>query len=120
MGCNFVPSTAANTHLTQVVEREPANPQAHYWLAQALAGLGEMEPALKHYTSAVEIDPNVDDSPWLHHVLAQSFIQKRQFGDAIRHEERALAQAEAEGDPSLAARLKKTLESYRQLQQAAK
>jgi tetratricopeptide (TPR) repeat protein len=110
----------AKTHLTQVVEQEPANPQARYWLAQALAGLGEMEPALEHYTSAVEIDPKVDDSPWLHHVLAQSFIQKRQFGDAISHEERALAQAQAEGDTELAARLKKTLEYYRQLQQTAK
>ena len=62
----------AKAHLTKVLELDPTNPQAHYWLAQALAGLGEMEPALQYYTKAMKLDPKVDDSPWLHHVLAQT------------------------------------------------
>ncbi len=109
----------AKAHLTKVLELEPANPQAHYWLAQALAGLGDMEPALGYYTKAMKLDPKVDDSPWLHHVLAQHLVQKRQFRDAISHEERALALAQTEHDDALAARLQKTLDYYRRLEQAA-
>jgi len=109
----------AKAHLTKVLELDPTNPQAHYWLAQALAGLGDMESALQHYTQAMKLDSKVDDSPWLHHVLADNFLQKRQFRDAISHEERALALAQAEHDDALAARLKKTLEYYRRLEQAA-
>jgi tetratricopeptide (TPR) repeat protein len=109
----------AKAHLAKVLELDPANPQAHYWLAQALAGLGEMEPALQHCTQAIKLDPKVDDSPWLHHVLADHLCQKRQFRDAIGREERALALAQAEHDDALAARLQKTLEYYRRLEQAA-
>ncbi len=109
----------AKSHLAKVLELEPANPQAHYWLAQALAGLGEIESALKYYTQAMKLDPKVDDSPWLHHVLAQHFAQKRQFRDAIGHEERALVLAQAEHDDELAVKLKKTVDYYRRLEQAA-
>jgi tetratricopeptide (TPR) repeat protein len=108
----------AKAHLDQVLDKEPENPRAHYWLAQACAGLGDVDATLKHYTQAMQIDPKVDDSPWLHHVLAQSFAQKRQFGDAISHEEKALAMAQAEHDEALAARLKKTVDQYRQMEQA--
>ena len=109
----------AKAHLTKVLELEPANPQAHYWLAQALAGLGDMESALGYYAKAMKLDPKVDDSPWLHHVLAEHFCKRRQFRDAISHEERALALAQAEHDDVLAARLQRTLEYYRRLEQAA-
>jgi tetratricopeptide (TPR) repeat protein len=110
----------AKVHLTTVVELDPANPQGQYWLAQALAGLGEMEPALLCYAKAMKLDPRVDDSPGLHHLLANHFLQKRQYRDAVSHEERALAMAQAEGDSALAARLKKAVEYCRQLEQAAK
>jgi len=109
----------AKAHLAKVLESDPKNPQAHYWLAQATAGLGEMEAALQYYTQAVKLDPQVDVSPWLHHVLADSLLQKRQFREAVAQEERALALAQAEGDEALAARLKKTVEYYRRLEQAA-
>ena len=79
-----------------------------------------MEQALQYCTKAMKLDPKVDDSPWLHHVLAQSLVQKRQFGDAISHEERALAMAQAAHDDAPAARLKKAVEYYRRLEQAAK
>jgi len=110
----------AKAHLAKLVELDPTNAHAHYWLAQALAGLDEMEAALPYYTKAMELDPKVDDSPWLHHVLARSLVEKRQFGEAVSHEERALALARAAGDEALAARLQKALEYCRQLEQAAR
>jgi len=67
----------------------------------------------------VKLDPKVDVSPWLHHVLAESCARKRRFRDAVNHEERALAMAQAEHDDALAAKLKKTLDYYRRLEQAA-
>jgi tetratricopeptide (TPR) repeat protein len=110
----------AKVHLTRVVELDPAGAQGHYWLAQALAGLGETAPALLSYARAMKLNPKVDIAPGLHHLLANGLLQKRQFRDALSHEERALALAQAEGDSALVARLQKAVESCRQLEQAAR
>lgn len=110
----------AKAHLTRVVELDPAGAQGHYWLGQALAGLGEMEPALLCYAQAMKLDPRVDIAPGLHHLLANHFLQKRQYRDAIRHEERALALAQGQGDDQLVARLQKAVAYCRQLEQAAR
>jgi len=109
----------AKDHLSRLVKLDPTNAKAQYWLAQASAGLGEMEPALQYYAKAMELDPKVDDSPWLHHALAQSLVQKRQFREAISHEERALAMARAANDDALAARLEKAVEYCRRLERAS-
>jgi tetratricopeptide (TPR) repeat protein len=102
------------------VELEPTNPGAHYRLAQALAALGQMDPALLCYVKAMKLDPRVDVSPALHHFLADGYRRKRQFREAQGHEERALALAQAQGDTQLAATLKKAVEYCSQLEQAAK
>ncbi|MCU0915466.1 MAG: tetratricopeptide repeat protein [Planctomycetes bacterium] len=109
----------AKMHLLKVLELEPTNAQAHGWLARVVASLGDLEGALQYHTEAMKLDPGVDDSPWLHDVLAEHLCRKRRFHEAVRHEERALAMAQAAGDEGLAARLQKTLEYYRRLEQAA-
>jgi tetratricopeptide (TPR) repeat protein len=110
----------ARVHLVRAVELDPARPEAHYRLAQALAEEGQMEPALRCYDRALKLDPRVDVSPALHHALAGGYLQKRQFRAALSHEERALALAQAQGDAQLAATLQKAVEYCRQLEQAAK
>ena len=112
-------SKEAQPHLSKVVELDPNHAEAHYRLAQVLADLGQPDRALAHYTRAVKINPKVDISPALHHLLAASYMQKRQFQEALRHEERALALAQAQGDQQLAAALKKAVEYCRQLANAA-
>jgi tetratricopeptide (TPR) repeat protein len=112
-------SQEARVHLARVVELDPTNPGGHYRLAQALAALGQMDPALLSYAKALKLDPRVDVSPALHHFLADGYRRKRQFREALSHEERALALAQAQGDAQLAATLKEAVEYCRQLEQAA-
>jgi tetratricopeptide (TPR) repeat protein len=109
----------AKLHLARVVQLEPMNAQGHYWLAQALAGLGEMDAALLSYAKAMKLNPKVDDSPGLHQLLEKGLLQKRQFHEALGHAEQALALAQAEGDTAMAARFQKDVEYCRQLEQAA-
>jgi tetratricopeptide (TPR) repeat protein len=113
-------SAEARAHLTQVIGLAPTHPEGHYRLAQALAGQGQMDPALACYAKAVKLDPRVDTSPVLHHLLARSYLQRRQFREALNHEERALTLAQAQGDAQLVADLKKAVEYCRQLIQTTK
>jgi tetratricopeptide (TPR) repeat protein len=109
----------AQTHLAKVLEIAPQNPEALYYTALALATLGQMEPALLHYGRAVQSDPHVDTSASLHHLLANSYyMQKGQYREALRHEEQALALAQAQGDAKLAASLHEAVEKCRRLAQA--
>jgi tetratricopeptide (TPR) repeat protein len=109
----------AQTHLAKVLEIDAQNPEALYHMASALAGLGQMEPALLHYGRAVRLNPHVDTSAWFHHVLAnRHYMQKGQYHEALRHEEHALALAQAQGDAKLAATLKEAVEKCRRLAQA--
>jgi tetratricopeptide (TPR) repeat protein len=109
----------ARAHLARVLELDPTNPGGHYRLAQALAALGQMDPALLCYAKAMKLDPRVDVSPVLHYLLAEGYLRKRQFREALAHEERALALAQAQGDAKLAATLKEKVEYCRHLEQAA-
>jgi tetratricopeptide (TPR) repeat protein len=112
-------SEEARAHLARAIELDPDHAEAHYRLAQALADLGRTDEALPHYAKAVKLDPRVDVSAALHHLLAASYLQKRQFQEAVRHEERALALAQAQGDQQLAASLRKSVDYCRQLAKAA-
>jgi tetratricopeptide (TPR) repeat protein len=112
-------SEEARAHLARVIELDPGHADAHYRLAQALADLGRADEALPYYAKAVQLDPRVDVSPALHHLLAANYLQKRQFQEALRHEERALTLAQAQGDQQLAATLRKSVDYCRQLAKAA-
>jgi tetratricopeptide (TPR) repeat protein len=113
-------SEEARTHLARVVELDPTNPGGYYRLAQTWAALEQIDPALACYAKAMKLDPNVDVSPVLHHLLADGYLRKRQFREARGHEERALTLAQAQGDTQLAATLQKAVEYCRQLERAAK
>ncbi|MGE5294051.1 MAG: hypothetical protein ACM3VT_04430, partial [Solirubrobacterales bacterium] len=103
----------------RILEIDPQNPEALYHMALALATLGQMEPALLHYSKAVKGDPNVDTSPSLHHLLANNYyMQKGQYQEALRHEDHALALAQAQGDAQLTAAIKQAIENCRKLAQA--
>jgi len=112
-------SEEAGGHLLKAVQLSPTNPEGHYRLAQALADLGQVDQALACYAKAIAIDPRVDVSPTLHHLLATSYLQRRQFEEALRHEERALALAKAQGDQHLIPTLTRAVEYGRQLVEAS-
>ncbi len=112
-------SEEARVHLSRAVELQSDMPEAHYRLALALADLDQTDQALRHYTRAVKLDPRVDVSPVLHHLLAKDYVQKRRFKEALRHAERALALAQAQGDEQLAASLRDEVAYCRRLAEAA-
>ncbi|MBM4027741.1 MAG: tetratricopeptide repeat protein, partial [Planctomycetes bacterium] len=113
-------SAEARTHLARVIELNPTHAEGHYRLAQALAGLGQMDTALACYAKALKLNPRVDVSPVLHHLLAEGYLQRRQFREALSHAERALALAQAQGDAQLTASLTKAVDYCRQLVRATK
>jgi len=113
-------SREAQPHLARGGELEPRNAQAHYCLAQILADLGQMDQTQLYYARAMQLNPNVDVSPGLNHLLAAACLEKRQFPDALRYEQRALVLAQAQGDVQLTATLRQAVDYCRQLIEAAK
>lgn len=94
-------SEEAGEHFAETLRLEPNHAAARYQLALALADLGRTDEAVVHYTKAVELQPAVDTSPTLHHLLATSYLEGRQFRRALQHEEKALQLARATGDEKL-------------------
>jgi tetratricopeptide (TPR) repeat protein len=112
-------SKEAQPHFARVIQLNPNHADAYFRLAHVLADLGQFEPALLHYAKAVRLNPKADVSPALHHLLASGYLQKRQFQEALRHEERALALAQAQGDMQLVTPLRQAVDYCRQLIQPA-
>jgi tetratricopeptide (TPR) repeat protein len=105
-------------YLSQAVELVPDDAQANYKLALALAQQKQPDESVVHYTKAVSIDPKVDTSPLLNHLLAVYYADARQFDKATLHEEKALELARAAGFETLAKEFEKWLKVYKQLSNA--
>jgi len=108
-------SKEAQAHLARVLELDPQHAEANYRMALALADQGQTDQALSYYGKAVKISPSVDTSAALHHLLAGGYVKKSKYQEALRHEERALALARAQGDSQLTATLQQAVENCRQL-----
>ncbi len=108
-------SEQAEGHLRQVLALDPDHADAHYRLALVLADLSRMDESLRHYDKAIELDPTTDTSPTLHHLLATEHLKKRQFAEALRHEERALELARAAGDEAAVTKIQSHVDYCRQL-----
>ncbi len=94
-------SAQAEAPLLEALRRSPNHPEVHYRLAVALADLGRIDQAVACYNKAVSLNPQVDTSAALHHLFAANYLKSREFRAALRHEEKALALARAQGDPRL-------------------
>jgi tetratricopeptide (TPR) repeat protein len=81
----------------EAIRLDPTDYQAHYKVALALAQEKQPSRALRHYSKAVSIEPDVDTSPLLSHLLATYYAQTRRFGQAASHEQKALELARAAG-----------------------
>ncbi|MFQ6036166.1 MAG: tetratricopeptide repeat protein, partial [Sedimentisphaerales bacterium] len=107
-------SSQAAVTLSKVVYLDPNHAQARYRLALALAAQAKFDQALKHYSKAVKLRPDVDTSPALHYLLAIHYAQASRFREAILSAEKALDLARATGEKQLAAKIKKQLELFKQ------
>ena len=73
-----------------------------------------------HYSKAVKLRPDVDISPALHYLLAMHYAEARRFREAILSAEKALELARAVGEKQLAAKIKKQLELFKQVNKSLK
>jgi len=103
-------------YLSRAVQLKPDDAQAHYKLALALAQQ-QQQPgrAVVHYAKAVSLEPQVDTSPLLNHLLAAHYAEARRFREATSHEEKALELALAAGYDKLAKEFEKWLKAYKGL-----
>ncbi len=101
-------------HLSEAVRLSPAEAELHYDLAVALATEGKIDDALRHYAKAVSIEPTLDKSPVIYHLLAIKYANEGQLRKAIFSAEKALNLALAAGDQQLALQIKERLEFYQQ------
>jgi tetratricopeptide (TPR) repeat protein len=101
-------------HLYQAARLDPNNGKIHYDLAMTLAVQGKGNDARRHYSKALSLKPDVDKSPILHHLLAQSYAKAGQFRKAVFSAEKALTLARATGDMQLARQIQELIEYYQQ------
>ncbi len=104
----------STVHLSQAVRLAPDNGKIHYDLAASLAAEGKNEEALSYYSKALSLKPDVDISPILHFLLAESYAKAGQFQKAVLSAEKAFTLARATGDMQLARQIKERLEFYQQ------
>ena len=103
-------------HLSEAVRLDPKHAGHHYELALTLAcqgKTGHLDGAVRHYRTAVAIDPDIDRWPRLHHVLAMRYAQASRFREAVSAAERASELARARGEKELARQIEEELEFYR-------
>ena len=113
-------SKQAEAPLRDALRRRPNHPEVHYRLAVALADMGRTDEALAAYDKAVSLQPQVDTSPALHHLLATGLLQSRKFREALQHEEKALALARRQGDEQMAGKIEEHIALCKRLLDTAK
>jgi len=113
-------SKQAEPLLMEALRFNPNHPEVHYRLALVQADLGGTDEALAHYTKAVSLDPRIDTSPVLHHLLATGLLQNRKFREALQHEEKALALARGQGNAEFVKTLEQQVALCKRLLQASK
>ncbi len=106
--------------LSKALTHDSNHARAHYCLALARADGGQMKEALEHYAQATRLQPSVDTSPVLHHLLASDYLEQRQLQTALRHEERALELAQTQGNQALISEIRKQVDRLRRLAELQK
>jgi tetratricopeptide (TPR) repeat protein len=84
----------ARSSFERAVELDEGSIEAYEWLARTLALDQRFREAKEIMDRGLQVDP---EAPSLHHLYGQLLAQENNFGEAIRHLERAIAAAS--GDP---------------------
>ncbi len=101
-------------YFSEALRLDPNNASLQYSLATAHAAQGKNDEALRHYSKAVSLKPDLAKNPVLHNLLAVSYAKAGQFSKAITFAERALNLARAAGNQQLARQIEARIEFYQQ------
>jgi tetratricopeptide (TPR) repeat protein len=104
----------AVAQLQETVRLAPDNADAQFLLALSLASEGKLAETLQHYTKAVAIKPELDNSYNFHDLLSQNYALAGQFQNAIRSAEKAVKLAHAAGREDQVREIAARLENYKQ------
>ena len=104
----------SEVHFSEALRLDPNNAGLQYNLATTHAAQGKNDEALRYYSRAVSLKPELGKSPVLHDLLAASYAKAGQFSKAIISAERALNLARAAGKQQLAEQIRQRIEFYQQ------
>jgi len=104
----------AALHLAEATRMSPDNAKLRYDLALALAAQGNIDATLAQYSKARKLDPGVDVSPGLHHLLGAAYAKAGRFEEALASAQKALALAEAAGAAGLVPEIERCIKDYHQ------
>jgi len=99
-----------------VIRLEPNNAEVHYMLANAMAALGKLDEAIRHYSKAIKLKPEIDTSVRLHDLLGMNYAKSGQYQKAVLSARKAADLARAAGKESLAQQIEQRIELYKQNQ----
>lgn len=95
-------------HYREALAIDPHLHPAHKNLAMAYEYLGKKEQAMTHFKKVVELQP---DDPFSYLVMGNAYIRYGETQDAIAQFQQALNKAQKKGDASLAANIKKFIDT---------
>ena len=104
----------SEVHFYKALHLDPENAGLRYNLATTFAAQGKNDEALRHYSKAVSLKPELGKSPVLHDLLAASYAKVGQFSKAVISAEKALNLARAAGNQQLARQIEGRIEFYQQ------
>ena len=107
-------------YLSEAVQLDPNDAEAHYSMALVLATQGDINRTLEHYKRAIKLKPSVDRSPIIHYLLGIKYAEARRFHEAVIATQRALDLARAAGDERSAQEISQRLALYKQLDNSSK
>jgi tetratricopeptide (TPR) repeat protein len=102
----------SQVHFSEALRLDPNNADLRYDLAIALAAQGKPDEALRYYSKAVSLKPELAKNPDLHDLLAASYAKAGRFREAIISAEKALNLAHAAGNQQLAEQIRQRIEYY--------
>jgi tetratricopeptide (TPR) repeat protein len=81
-----------------------------------MAALGKLDEAIRYYSKAVQLKPEIDTSPRLHNLLSMNYAKTGQYQKAVLSAQKAADLARAAGQEMLAQQIERRIELYKQNQ----
>ena len=79
-----------------------------------MASMGKLDEAIRHYSKAIKLKPEIDTSVRLHDLLGMNYAKAGRFQEAVQSARKAADLARAAGNEVLAQQIERRMELYKQ------